>query len=468
MRKLINYILAALFAVSVVSSCTILEGPLFGGEVLTLDGEDSYVMPSEGGNAVLTLKSRKEWSASSSQSWCKVSPASGDKGTCIFTINADKSEDTQERMATVTITAGDETKTIKVTQKQKDALIVTSNRVEVASAGKTISIDVKHNVDFTCEVESSAKGWIVPKSTKALKVSTMVFDVVANDDLEKRQGVIYIKSGDMKEAVTVYQEGTDPIIVLSQNEYVVDSDGEEITIQLKSNTQYEMIIPKEALWVEEIKTKAMTDYIHYIEVKPNETYDSREVFITFVDKSGAIEDSVKITQVQKDAIILAQSEYVLESTDTELSIDVLTNVDLEVSTSVDWMRYTPQTKGLENVGLSFELDINTEPQDREGVITISNGELTQEIKVTQLTGAEKSLVRIEHTNKTFTVPFFTSSTHFAGMVFWGDGNYDDYVEGLKHDYVSQKTYVANFEMWGVEEITLNDIIGVTSVDLTEF
>ena len=47
-------------------------------------------------------------------------------------------------------------------------------------------------------------------------------------------------------------------------------------------------------------------------------------------------------------------------------------------------------------------------------------------------------------------------------------NYDDYVEGLKHDYVSQKTYVANFEMWGVEEITLNDIIGVTSVDLTEF
>ena len=54
---------------------------------------------------------------------------------------------------TVTIKAGSVSKNITVTQKQKDALTITSNKVEIDEEGGEFTIEAKTNVSLTYEIE---------------------------------------------------------------------------------------------------------------------------------------------------------------------------------------------------------------------------------------------------------------------------------------------------------------------------
>lgn len=68
-----------------------------------------------------TITSNTSWTASSNQSWCTVSPASGTSdGIITITVTGNTSKD--PRTATITVTAGKVTKEVTVTQKGKTAI----------------------------------------------------------------------------------------------------------------------------------------------------------------------------------------------------------------------------------------------------------------------------------------------------------------------------------------------------------
>ena len=150
-----------------------------------------------------------------------------------------------ERNASVTITSGSVKKTITVTQKQKDALILTSNKVEVDAEGGDFSIELQANVEVTYEIESGAQTWLTPVArSRGLTSSFLAFHAEANEEAEARQAVIKLAGGNgLTEEVTVYQIGTGPALVLSQSEYIVSSAGETIQVELRSNTAYEIEMP---------------------------------------------------------------------------------------------------------------------------------------------------------------------------------------------------------------------------------
>ena len=113
----------------------------------------------------------------------------------------------------------------------------------------------------------------------------------------------------------------------------------------------------------------------------NDTYDERNAKVTI--KAGATTQSFTITQKQKDAILVAKNEYIIEAVGGELKFDVNTNVDFSVETSVDWIVQNTDSRGLATKSLSFNVTENTSDASREGLITISSGKLKQEIKVIQ-------------------------------------------------------------------------------------
>lgn len=118
-----------------------------------------------------------------------------------------------------------------------------------------------------------------------------------------------------------------------------------------------------------------------VKTTANDTYDERNAKVTI--KTGTITLSFIVTQMQKDAIIVAKNEYTVEATGGELNFEVNTNVDFKVETSVDWIKQNSGSRGLEAKPLSFTIAENTSDEAREGLITISSGELKQEIKVIQ-------------------------------------------------------------------------------------
>lgn len=358
---------------------------------ITIDADiitNGLSFTSEKGEKSISFTTNEDWTLSiaatpSGDTWCTASATSGAKGNANvkFTVNENTSYD--DRSVSVTIKSGTASKTFTITQKYADALLLTTNKYELSQDGGAIEIEVKANIDYEMEIAESAKDWITEAKTRALTTYKHALTIATNEEVEKREGEIYFKSGDKVETVKIYQEGAEAIIVLSQKEYIVSDTGETISVDIRSNIEYSVQMPDVDWITDEPNTRGMSSHTLRYTISPNEEYDTRTAEIVFYDNNSDLKEIVKIVQMQKDAIIIAQNEYTIEAKGGNLEFDINTNVDFEVTCSVNWLRQNIATRGLVSKPLSFTIDENTSGEDREGLIVISYGELTQEIKVFQ-------------------------------------------------------------------------------------
>lgn len=347
------------------------------------------VVGSDGGTSTVTFTASGDWTASVSAvtrtlDWLSVSPTQGGAGTVTLQISAQPNESYDERNAAVLLTCGNAQQTITVTQKQKDALLVNSHKVEMDAEGGTFGIELQANVTVTYEIEESAKSWLtaVSSSTRGLTTSTLSFQVAENPDVSVRQAVITLRGNDLREEVTVYQAGSEPAILLSQKEYTVPSDGETIQVELKSNTSYKVVMP-DVPWITEASTRAFSAYTHYFTVAVNESYDARTAEIYFVDEENGLQEKVTVTQVQKDAIVIAEDEYTMDAEGGRLEFTVNANVDFKIDIDADWIRQIVATRGLVERALIFEVDGNNADESRKAIITLKADGFSQVITVVQ-------------------------------------------------------------------------------------
>ena len=171
----------------------------------------SIVIPAEGGSETIRFNSSQKWEAevksSQDNSWCTISPKSGAAGDASVTITAKASNDVNSRTAILTIKSGKIKKAINVSQKQKDALTVTSSVFEVDAEGGDISITVKANIEFEYMISDECAGWISFTGTKAMTTHNLSFSIASNDETKSRQGKITIYSGSLQEEITIKQKG---------------------------------------------------------------------------------------------------------------------------------------------------------------------------------------------------------------------------------------------------------------------
>ena len=348
------------------------------------------VIGSDGGTFTVTFTASGDWTASVNAvtrtlDWLSVSPTQGGAGTVTLQISAQPNESYDERNAAVLLTCGNAQQTITVTQKQKDALLVNSHKVEMDAEGGTFSIELQANVNVTYEIEEAAKDWLTASSsssTRGLTTSTLNFQVAENPEESVRQAVITLQGNDLREEVTVYQAGSEPAILLSQKEYTVPSDGETIQVELKSNTLYKVVMP-DVPWITEVSTRAFSAYTHYFTVAVNESYDTRTAEIYFVDEENGLQEKVTVTQVQKDAIVIAEDEYTMDAEGGRLEFSVNANVDFKIDIDADWIRQIVATRGLVEHALIFEVDGNNADESRKAIITLKADGFSQVITVVQ-------------------------------------------------------------------------------------
>ncbi len=87
------------------------EEPSVNFDVATLD------MKAAGGSQTVNLTTNYDWTATTSDPWLQVSPASGKKGTASLTVRADANDRSTLRRGSVTITCRDLTRSISVNQQ---------------------------------------------------------------------------------------------------------------------------------------------------------------------------------------------------------------------------------------------------------------------------------------------------------------------------------------------------------------
>ncbi len=81
---------------------------------------EKVILSAKASDAAVTLETNLAWSIDCSDSWLSVSPSQGNAGTTTLTISADENDTDSTRDATITITADQLTKAIKVEQMSDD------------------------------------------------------------------------------------------------------------------------------------------------------------------------------------------------------------------------------------------------------------------------------------------------------------------------------------------------------------
>ena len=251
----------------------------------------------------VVIHSSDNWSVTGGTSWCKTAITEGKPTDNIVPIVIEPNTSPDERNATLTFICGDKTAKLVVTQKQQDALTVTSSKVEVDAQGGPINVEVKANIPFEYVIADKDKGWITPVETKSMQTTVLSFNVAQNESIQKREGTITIKSGELNETITVYQAGEQPTIVITQNTYEVSGKGETIKVEINSNVEFSVSIPAAySAWIQEAaEPRALSTHTKYFTISINSETQPRSGEILFTSQEHNLAEKVTIQQKALDA-----------------------------------------------------------------------------------------------------------------------------------------------------------------------
>ena len=264
------YSMAVLCLLTALSSCSDDDAP---AEIIPNPDSEIYFtksldFTSDSGEAILSFTTNKDWSINVSQSggdvsWCTVFPNKGKAGENQVLVKVIRNEGVDDRNVVLNLAAGDLTKSIVVTQKQKDAITLTTAKFEVDKNGGEIQVEVKANVTYEVVIPEQYQSWIREGSgsgqiimgdkghnqmhesaTRTDMDRTMrKFYISKSEEYDKREGEIIFRSGELEEVLKVYQTGGG-ILLLTKNEYTVSDKGEQITVELNSNFDFDVKMPQ--------------------------------------------------------------------------------------------------------------------------------------------------------------------------------------------------------------------------------
>lgn len=171
------------------------------------------VIPDVGNyEAPLTFTINGSWTTELSDTkaipaWFDVNPKSGDAGTHTLIITLKEPNETyDDRIAYLKIKTGGSVSNVTVTQKKKDALLLTQDRYEIPASGGNFTVEVKSNVtDYQVVIPDESTDWIVHQKTKGLTTQQELFTVAPCLEDIDREGMVVFISNNLKDTVHVYQ-----------------------------------------------------------------------------------------------------------------------------------------------------------------------------------------------------------------------------------------------------------------------
>ena len=405
MKKILTVLAITLVA---LTSCKPDEEEISPSEVYLNVYYDDIVFPSDGGDDSFEIESNGDWVITNDADWLTIEPSEG-KGSCSITLTASASDLYDDRNTVVTVKAGDKTETFTVTQKYVEALLVTKNKFDIPQEGGEFTVEVQSNISYGIVIDKDCQSWIseVP-SSKALNTYTHTFLVESNSNTTKRDGSIeIIGSSGKTEAVNIYQAQKDEL-VLSKSEETVPAKGGEVRVQLRSNVDYEVIVPEDVDWVEQIHSDKADELI--FNVKPNDKTEEREVGITVKDKNSDLSQTFTIKQIV-GSIILEESYFEVDAKGGSIEVTLSTDIDFEViiPENIDWVK-TIETKSLTDSTFYLSVLPNSLTEERKAEITVKdvNSDVAQTLTIKQKVGqiiVEQTEFEVQFKGGTISIPY---------------------------------------------------------------
>lgn len=178
-------------------------------------------------------------------------------------------------------------------------LILSKDTYNISSAKESIEVELKPNVDYSISIPSSASHWIKLLETKAIRTDKIYFEIEENTTYDNRSAQIFIrdKNSDLSDTLTINQSQLNALII-GQKDYKIPVEGQQISIEIKSNIDYEVILSKTAQsWIQEVpQSKGLTTSTLKYNILANTTGVNRTAKITIKDKNNTLSDTVQVIQ----------------------------------------------------------------------------------------------------------------------------------------------------------------------------
>ena len=174
--------------------------------------EDSFDIAGAATGGSFTVTSSRDWTAVSDSEWLTISPASGSASVSAATVTFNAPENTSaERTAKITITTGEDTKVITVTQAQFIAELSIERYGSwniLPADGDFQFVTIKSNTSWTLSCD---KDWLTLGATSgsATAGETVMLTAAENTTTSERTATLYLRdnSNTVEKTFTVTQEG---------------------------------------------------------------------------------------------------------------------------------------------------------------------------------------------------------------------------------------------------------------------
>ena len=259
-------------------------------EVTVHTDEATLVIPTEGGDVQIAFDANVEWTAALKEAtaadWCTITPSSGAAGSTSLKVIALENTTNDNRVVTVVITAQTAKKEVKVTQLQKDALVLSGEKTfEVAADGGQVKFAVNHNIAVEAKADAD---WLAQAATRAMQTSEFTFDVAANTGAA-RTAKITVTAGDLKEELTVNQAAWTPVFeVAPAEDQWIAVEGGSVSITVDANVEY-TVTTDENDWL----TVTNEGGVYTFTAAANEGFDYRSTGVYVTPKDEAYVESAK-------------------------------------------------------------------------------------------------------------------------------------------------------------------------------
>lgn len=341
-------------------------------------GDGKITFGSDADAAQLTFTASGDWTISvpdGVKEWCSVGPLSGSKGNATVTIQVTKNQAYDQRNASLVIECGKARQTAVVTQKQLDALLLSSSKVEISEEGSTFEIDIETNVDVKFEIPAQYTSWLHASGradSRGLSKTTYSFKADANDSGETRQGVIRFTGGGLSEEVNVYQISAYSLLLNPKTTYVAAAGG-SIAVEIKSNVQFDYTVTKGSDWLHTDKSRAMSSHTVYLTADPYNGVDNdREATVSFKTTEGDKTEELTVIQRCKGSVIVSEHDIEVNAEGGTYDIEYSSNREMRFETPV-WISLDgrPSTsRAMQTYLQRVKVNPNISKDERTGTVKI--------------------------------------------------------------------------------------------------
>lgn len=209
------------------------------------------------GIQTISFSTNRDWVITSTESWCRVSPASGSASKDLLSaqITCEPNESYDARTCVITIKAEELTVTINVTQDQKNAISVEDGSLVADGRAQELTMAAMANVDVNVRIPAGVS-WITPgPAGKGLVRKDVAIQLQRNDNEEFRVATIYLEKEEVSIPVTVTQGPYHPVLEYNSpgavqvkgKNYIYRPGLDQYSTGIRNNARYFRLLDPEHL-----------------------------------------------------------------------------------------------------------------------------------------------------------------------------------------------------------------------------